>query len=163
MKNATTINIGGINGSGEASVDTQNQDFQDLKAMIKTLSSQQVEAQKMENEFLSIRFQMESYLFNEESRMVLAGEFIEKFLKVIDVKKKDFAAYVEYDESNLSALLKGRRKINSDLAIKFGRIFNVNPVTWLNIESKNELIRAVNQQVENYEKYSLQSLLLKAG
>ena len=106
---------------------------------------------------------MESYLFNEESRMVLAGEFIEKFLKVIDVKKKDFAAYVEYDESNLSALLKGRRKINSDLAIKFGRIFNVNPVTWLNIESKNELIRAVNQQVENYEKYSLQSLLLKAG
>jgi plasmid maintenance system antidote protein VapI len=163
MENPKIINAGGINGLGKTKIDTSQPDFLDLKAMIQAQSSQQSASQKIENEFLSIRFQMESYVHAETDGVVLAGDFIEKFLKVIQVKKKHFAAYLEYDETNLSALLKGRRKINSDLAIKLGGIFSVNPAIWLNIESKNELIRSEKLKKSSYTRYTLQALLKQVG
>ena len=50
----------------------------------------------------------------------------EIFLLSLRIKKKAFAEYIDYKESNLSAIFKGRRRINPDLAIKFGEIFRVN-------------------------------------
>lgn len=163
MKNPTIINAGGINGVGEKKIDTSQPDFLDLKVMIQSQSSQQSDSQKIENEFLSIRFQMESYIQSETDNLILAGDFIEKFLKIIKVKKKDFATYLDYEETNLSALLKGRRKVNADLAIKLGSVFNVNPVMWLHIESKNELYRTVNHRDVNNKRYTLQALLTQVG
>lgn len=163
MNKEKIINIGGINGLGEGLINLNSKDFKDLQSIIKHHSSNQEEEKKMENEFLSIRFQMESYLNNVSDQIVLAGEFIEKYLKVIKVKKKDFASYIKYEESNLSALLKGRRKVNTDLAIKLGKIFKLNPVIWLNIENKNELLREVKGKEEDYQNYSLKDLLKKAG
>ena len=122
MEKTKMINIGGINGSKEGIIDYQSSDFQSLQARIKTSAASQDEAQKINNAFLSIRFQMETYLHEGSDKIVLAGEFIEQFLAAIKVKKKYFAAYIEKDEANLSGLLKWRRKIKSDLAIKFGRI-----------------------------------------
>lgn len=163
MKKENIINIGGINGLGEGLINLNSKDFKDLQSIIKQHSSNQEEEKKMENEFLSIRFQMESYLNNVSDQIVLAGEFIEKYLKVIKVRKKDFASYIKYEESNLSALLKGRRKVNTDLAIKLGKIFKLNPVIWLNIENKNELLREVKGKEDEYQNYSLKDLLKKAG
>lgn len=163
MEKEKVINEGGINGSAEGTIDYHSADFLALQAMIKASAEKLDETEKLNNTLLSIRFQMETYVREGGDKMVLAGEFIERFLMAIKVKKKDFAAYIEYDEPNLSALLKGRRKINSDLAIKLGRIFKVNPAIWLNIESKNELLKVVREQEEGYGKYSLEALLLKAG
>ncbi len=155
------INAGGINGLGEALVNTNSRDFLELKSMIIKHSSSQSEEEKIENGILSIRFQMESYL-NDPSRQVIpAGEFLEKFLEAVSVKKKDFAKYIDLEESNLSALLKGRRKINPDLAIKLGKIFKVDPSIWLYIESKNELVHEAKEKEEPYGKYSLDDLLKK--
>lgn len=156
-------NIGGINGLGEGLINTNAQDFKELQSMIKKLSSSQEEEERINNEFLSIRFQMESYLNSATDKVILAGAFVEKYLRVIGVKKKDFAQYIDYEESNLSALLKGRRKINTDIALKLGKIFKINPTIWLHIESKNELILEMQKKEEDYNKYSLQDLLRKAG
>lgn len=162
MKKEKEINAGGINGLGEALVNTNSRDFIELKSMIKKLSSSQSEEERIENGFLSIRFQMESYLNNPSGQIIPAGVFLEKFLEVISVKKKDFAKYIDVEESNLSALLKGRRKINADLARKLGEIFKVDPSIWLFIESRNELaIHEVKEKEEPYGKYSLDDLLKK--
>lgn len=163
MEDKITINAGGINGINDAPVDTQHPDFLALKAMIQTQAVAQDAQQKTSNAFLSIRFQMESYVQQEGGEIILAGDFIEKFLEVIKVKKKALAHYLEYDETNLSALLKGRRKINSDLAIKLGGIFNVNPALWLHVESKNELLRVREQQKGDQQQYTLQALLKQVG
>ena len=163
MENPTIINAGGINGLGETKIDTSQPDFLELKTMIQAQSSQQNATQKINNEFLSIRFQMESYIQAKTDNLILAGDFIEKFLKIIKVKKKDFATYLDYEETNLSALLRGRRKVNADLAIKLGSIFNVNPAMWLHIESKNELLRTVNHRGANNKRYTLQALLKQVG
>jgi plasmid maintenance system antidote protein VapI len=157
------INIGGVNGLGEGLINTNSAEFIALKEMIQNLSSEQSAEEEIENRFLSIRFQMESYLNRMPEQIILAGDFLEQFLKAIKVKKKDFAAYIQYEESNFSALLKGRRKINSDLALKLGKIFKINPAIWLHIESKNELIRESEGKEELYEQYSLKDLLKKAG
>ena len=60
MKKEKEINPGGINGLGEALVNTNTRDFAELKSVIKKLSSSQSEEERIENAFLSIRFQMES-------------------------------------------------------------------------------------------------------
>ena len=159
MKREKEVNIGGINGLGEGLINLNSKEFKELQSIIKKHSNSQEEKQKMENEFLSIRFQMENYLNSVEEKIVLAGEFIEKYLKVIKVKKKDFASYIKYEESNLSALLKGRRKINTDLALKLGKIFNTNPAIWLKIENKNDLMREFKGKEQEYQSYSLKDLL----
>jgi plasmid maintenance system antidote protein VapI len=163
MENPKSINLGGINGLGKGNINTHDDSFIALQAMIEASSSKQDEDQKLSNAFLSIRFQMESYLSDDTGQFLVAGTFIEKLLQVIKVKKKDFATFVDYEEANLSALIKGRRKINPDLAIKMGRIFNMNPAIWLQIENKNELIHTIKKQSQSYDKYTLQALKLKAG
>jgi addiction module HigA family antidote len=159
MKPAKEINSGGINGLGEALVNTNSRDFLELKSMIQQHASSLTEEERMENAFLSIRFQMESYLSNPSAEVMTAGAFLEKFLEAISIKKKDFARYIGLEESNLSALLKGKRKINADLALKLGKIFKMEPSIWLYLESRNELAREVREKEEPYGKYSLEDLL----
>lgn len=157
------INAGGVNGLGEGLINTNGKDFKHLQQMIKELSSNEEFEQRVENQFLSVRFQMESYLNSEQSEIKPAGSFLEQFLKIIGVKKKDFARYIDFEPSNLTAVLKGRRKVNSEMAIKLGQIFKLNPVIWLHIESKNELTRELSSQTVDYNQYSLVDLMKKAG
>jgi len=163
MGTNNSINIGGINGLGEGLINTNASDFKYLQEMIKKAASDEGEQKSIENNFLSIRFQMESYLNEEIEDVVPAGMFIEKFLEAIKIKKKDLAAYLGYDDSNLSAIIKGRRKINSEMAIKLGKIFSLNPAIWLHIESKNDLIKAIKNAENIYTQYSLKDLIKKAG
>jgi len=44
-------------------------------------------------------------------------------LKAIKVKNKHFANYLEVEESNLSSIVKGRRKIRTDFALKLGQAY----------------------------------------
>lgn len=163
MAKQEEINAGGINGLGEGLVNTNSKDFLELKSQIKKLSKNHSQEQEIENRFISIRFQMESYLNSSSRDITKAGDFIEKFLKVIKVKKKDFAHYINWAESNFSDLLKGRRKINSDVALKLGSIFKMSPAIWLHIESKNDLLRELEGKEAEYKKYDLNDLMKKAS
>jgi len=159
MKKNKTVNEGGINGLGESLVNLNSQSFKSLKEAIISHHSDQSESEIMNNKMTSLRFQMESYLSSDEvADIIPAGNFIENFIKVVGISKKKFSEYIEYDYSNLIATLKGRRKVNPDLAIKVGKIFGVNPAIWLHIESKNELSTYLNTG-SSYEKYSLLELI----
>ena len=160
MRNQKIVNEGGIIGTGEGLVNQNSKEFKELQKIIKSRSKELAESEIVANQLLSLRFQMESYLEKDDPKEVIqAGEFLEEFVDAIKIKKKDFAEYIEYKESNLSAIFKGRRKINIDLAIKFGEIFRVDPVIWLHIQSKNELLEIIERDKERYEKYKLEDLL----
>ena len=160
MSNQKIVNEGGIIGTGEGLVNQNSKEFKELQKIIKSRSKELAESEIVANQLLSLRFQMESYLEKDDPKEVIqAGEFLEEFVDAIKIKKKDFAEYIEYKESNLSAIFKGRRKINIDLAIKFGEIFRVDPVIWLHIQSKNELLEIIERDKERYEKYKLEDLL----
>ena len=133
-----------------------------VKSLNQEYAANRSEKQHMEDQFLSIRFQVEAYLNDlNPDRLIEAGAFVEQFLAVIKVKKKHFAKYVGIEESNFSA--KGRRKVNADLAIKLGHIFRLPLEIWLHIESKNELLRTLKKTEQTYADYSLSDLLKRAS
>ena len=152
------INEGGINGLGEALVNQNADSYKELQRIISNRSQNQSEADRTENKLLSIRFQMETYLNEESDEIIPPGSFIEKMISAIGVTKTRFSKYIDYDYSNLIAVLKGRRKINPDLAIKIGKIFGINPVLWLHVESKNELSRYIKEEKPD-RNYSLADLI----
>lgn len=159
-KKEKIINPGGINGTGKGIVNTNSKDFKGLQNAILAHSQTQTVAQRIEYNLLSLKFQMESYISEETPEIILSsGDFLRKYLKVIGIKNKEFADYIKIEESNLSAILKGRRKINIDIAYKLGEIFDLNPNLWLLIQSKNELLKIDSELRTEYKKYRLKDLL----
>jgi addiction module HigA family antidote len=164
MNNQRVINEGGVIGTGEGLVNQNSRDFKELQRLILKNSSELDKSESIINKLLSVRFQMENYLEETESgKLIPTGMFLEWLIEALEIKKKDFAAYIDCQESNLSAILKGRRKINTDLAIKIGEIFRINPVLWLHIQSKNELTEMTDKDKKKYKKYRLEDLLKKAS
>lgn len=164
MNNGRIINAGGINGLGIGLIDLNSKDFKELQNAIKNHSVNLVEERRIENGMLSIRFQMEEYLNKDKpERIVPPGEFLKEFVKLLKIKNKTLAGYISYEESNLSAIFNGKRKINVDLALKFGKIFKVDPAIWLHIQSKNELLELELEKEEFYDNFGLEDLLKKAS
>lgn len=164
IENKEIINEGGINGSGTAFVDTNSEDFKQLQAAIQAVVDKQTPEQKLELQLFALEVQLKAYLRETDNdTFISTGTFLKKFIKVLDIKNKDFAAYIEYEESNLSALFSGKRRINTDLALKFGKIFQIDPALWLHLQSKNDLLKMEQQDKSKYEKYNLKDLLGKAS
>jgi plasmid maintenance system antidote protein VapI len=106
-----------------------------LDAYIKEQSIQEIR----ENQRIGIILEMKSYLQNDTKSTIQAGEFLNKLFKIYNIKKSKFAELIGYENANLHALLKGRRKFNSKLASIIGEVFKIKAETWLYIEAKNEL------------------------
>lgn len=154
----------GRNGSGTAFVDTESEDFKQLQAAINAVVAKYTPEQKLEIRLFSLERQLKAYLEEAgKDNFISTGTFLKKFVKALQIKNKDFAAYIEYEESNLSALFSGKRRINTDLALKFGKIFQIDPALWLHLQSKNDLLKMEQQDKSKYEKYNLKDLLKKAS
>jgi len=158
------INLGGVNGTGKGIVNTNSKDFKGLQQAIIEHAKKQTPQERMKYHLISLKFQMDSYIAeNEPLKIIGVGEFLKKHLQAIKIKNKDFANYIEMKESNLSSILRGKRKINIDLAFKLGQVFNVDPNLWLLIQSKNELLGVDKNKKFNYQKYKLDDLLKKVS
>lgn len=150
----------GINGLGIGIVDTNSEDFKILQQKIIEAYHKQTPEEIISNNLLSLKFQMQSYVEKRDNAEVVeAGFFLKELIRAVGVSQKVFAKYIDYKPSNLSALLKGRRKISIDLALKLGKIFNINPTLWINIQSKNELRKMQMEDMKKYEAYHLDALL----
>jgi addiction module HigA family antidote len=158
------INEGGINGSGKGVVNTNSTSFKALKEAILDQHKHQSKDEKIDNKLLSLQLQMNAYLADTtRTEIRLAGSFLKEFVEALGIKNKDFANYIDCEAANLSALYRGNRKINYDLAIKFGKIFGMKPTVWINIQSKNALLKIKQKDVKKYSKYNLKDLLGKVG
>lgn len=160
MSKQKIVNEGGITGTGKGLVNRNSKEFKELQRMIIERSGELEESEVIANRLLSLRFQMETYLERENPEEIIqAGEFLAAYVEALKVKKRTLAEYIDYKESNLSAIFKGRRKINADLAIKLGEIFKVDPAIWLHIQSKNDLLEIIDKDKKKYKKYKLEELM----
>ena len=160
MSKQRIVNEGGIIGTGKGLVNQNSKEFKELQRMIIGRSGELEESEVIANRLLSLRFQMETYLERENPEEIIqAGEFLAAYVEALKVKKRTLAEYIDYKESNLSAIFKGRRKINADLAIKIGEIFKVDPAIWLHIQSKNDLLEIIDKDKKKYKKYKLEELM----
>ena len=132
------------NGMLTNSMDTGTDEFNDFQAILLNKVKSRSEAEQMEIELLSIKFQMQDYLESEETELKLPGDFLKEYLETLDIPQKKLAHYIDINPSNLNKLIKGERSINYELAIILGKIFNNDPMLWIEIQAKNELEKIKN-------------------
>jgi len=111
-----------------------------VKRIIDAHSKSQSKEELIENQMIGIKFSINKYLNDSlETNVVEAGQFLNDIISVYKIKKNRFAKYIGLSEPNLHALLKGRRKINNEIAKKLEFTFNIDAQAWLFIETKNEI------------------------
>lgn len=158
-------NIGeGIIGDGSGLINPNSEDFRILREEIARRSSDIPDDKKMQIRIKGVTYRMESYV-NDRSveKLISAGSFLKELVDIINVPHKDFATYIGMKNTNLSAIYRGRRRINHDLAMKLGHIFTMSPALWLNIQNKVELLEIRSQSEQEYQQYRLNDLLKKVG
>ena len=149
------------NGMLTNTMDTGTDEFKDFQAIMLNKAKNRSEAQKREIELLSIKFQMQDYLESEETEFKLPGEFLKEYLKTLGIPQKKFANYIEINPANLSKLINGERPINYELAIILGKIFNNDPMLWIEIQAKNELKKIRKTKTRRFNNYSLKDLMTR--
>jgi addiction module HigA family antidote len=140
-------------------MDVNTQGFDDFQAILLKKSNDRTENQRRKIDLLTLKYQMEDYLSSMESTEKSAGYFLKMILNTLKVQQKQFAEYIGIKPSNLSKLIKGERSINYDLALIFGKLFNHDPMLWIEIQAKNELNRLLRAEQKKYSIYSLNDLL----
>ena len=147
------------NGLLTEQMDVNSTDFSKFQAKLLNKSRERTQEQNLNIELLALKYKIEDYLNNEEEDVKIAGEFIKQYLKTLRIRQNKFAEYIGIKPSNLSKLLKGERPINYELALILGRIFKVNPMVWIEIQAKNELLRLKQMNHKKLYQYSLKDLL----
>lgn len=151
-------------GDGSGLINPNSKDFKILREKILEHAAGISEEERMKIRIKGLKYRMESYL-NDMSpeASIPVGLFLKELVEITKVSNKDFAAYIGLKNTNLSALYRGTRKINHDLAMKLGYIFDIDPGLWLHIQNKVELLEIQSQNQKEYQRYQLQDLLKKAG
>lgn len=142
-------------------MDVGTKEFHDFQALLLKKSRERTENQKKKIALLDIKYQMEDYVNSPDSELRTAGEFLKFILKTLSIQQNRFAKYIGLEPSNLSKLINGERSINYNLALIFGRLFNHNPMLWIEIQAKNEIENLLHSDKAKYADYSLNDLLEK--
>jgi len=141
-------------------MDIDSAEFDKLQALLLNKSRAQTSSQKIKIELLALKIQMEDYLNSkQENETRLAGDFLKSYLETFGIRQNKFANYIDLEPSNLSKMIKGERPINPEVALKISKIFGLDPMIWLEIQSKNELKALAINKAEQLELYSLEDLL----
>lgn len=135
-----------------------------IKAYIAEESKKQSDKRILKNNMLSVQYQIEDYLESENidvDKILEIEYFVKLYLNEMNLTQTKFAKVIEVQPSNLYKYLKGTRKLNADLALKFSHFFNTAPEMWIMIQIKNEIIqlKRENSNKSKYEKYDYKNVL----
>ncbi len=68
------------------------------------------------------------------------GEILkEEFLDPMGITPYALAKGVHVDPPRIAAIIKGKRKITADTAVRFSRFFGTTPEFWMNMQSRYDL------------------------
>ena len=158
MEPTTTYNEGGINGLGKGFVDTGSKSFEQLKKAINEDYEARTSEDKLRASINAIRYQLKAYSSESTSNDTIpAGFFISKLVEKIGITDERLAEYLVVDHNRLIRVLKGEQRITADLAMKFGELLEVQPITWMIIDAKNALIK-YSKEKSNEKHYSVAEL-----
>jgi addiction module HigA family antidote len=140
MTHPSEMNPGGVNGSGTGQLELSAEELAILRQKISASTHNQSISQVRESKVLGVKLQMVRYLDEEQADLIPLGSFLKTLLTELGIRHRRFAAYIGLHPSNLSALLAGKRSLNSQSAIKLGAIFHISPEIWVKIQAKNDLM-----------------------
>ena len=67
------------------------------------------------------------------------GEILKDELVLREIKQKDFALLTGIPQTQLNEIIKGKRGINSDIALMIGKALKMDAALWMNLQSNYEL------------------------
>ncbi len=83
----------------------------------------------------------------EKLKNVHPGEILEKdFLEPLGLTAYALAKGIGVDQTRISQLIKGKRSITADTAIRLSKFFKMSAEFWLNAQSRFDLV----QEMEHY-------------
>ncbi len=76
----------------------------------------------------------------EKLNNVHPGEILEKdFLEPMSLSAYALAKAIGVDQTRISQLIKGKRKVSADTALRLSKYFNMSAEFWLNAQSQYDL------------------------
>lgn len=132
----------------------------EIKEYRRVLYEKRSDEDKLDDLLTGFRFTLRNYAENETPKdVVLLGQFLNTILKQINIKKGLFAEYIDISPRNINKYFNGERKFNIEHALKLEKMFNVHAETLLEIQLKNELLKAKITYRGEYDNYKLRDLL----
>lgn len=75
------------------------------------------------------------YFMDTFSEHVHAGEILcEKFVKPLGLSANQLARDIDVPPGRITEILRGKRTITADTALRLGKYFGVSPEIWLNLQ-----------------------------
>ena len=72
-------------------------------------------------------------------RFVHPGDVLADELEALEMSAAALARAINVPSNRISQILKGRRSITGDTALRLGHWFNMSPVFWMNLQSAYDL------------------------
>ena len=150
-----------IIGNQDGSTNLTKEEFESLGKIFQKHSKKYSKNQNRNFEMIGVHAEMTSYIDSIKSngQILEIGYFLKKILAIYNLPNKKLADYLNINKSNFSTIMKGKRKINFDIALKLAHIFGIKADLWLMVQIKNELWRLENANKKEYEKYTLKGLM----
>lgn len=122
------------------------------------------EDQKIELDLCQLRFQLESYLKESYNPALNFGHFLERYLKILNIKKKEFAQEIQIHETLLSHLINNHREPNNSIIIRLELHSNkiIPAIYWYKLaeKAKEHQIRTDNSLRDKERPFVTHSLQL---
>lgn len=75
---------------------------------------------------------------------------LEDFLKPLNITPYALAKGIYVDQTRISEIIKGERKITTDTAIRLGNFFNTSPQLWLGLQNDFDLEEQKLKKAKTY-------------
>jgi addiction module HigA family antidote len=87
------------------------------------------------------------------------GEMLlEEFLKPLDLSQADAARRLKMPLNRLNELIKGKRGVTPDTALRLAELFKVSPAFWMGLQASWDLWHAVQRRKERGETGSIRPI-----
>lgn len=138
-----------------------DQDIALIRSYRKKFFEERTEKDRISDRLTALRFSLMKYLDSQDSDHILGlGDFLVDLLDQLKIKRGVFASYIEISPRNINKYFGGERKFTIDHALKFEQLFQVPAEIFLEVQLKNELLKAKRSSRKTYEKYDLNDLLV---
>ncbi|MBO4759795.1 MAG: HigA family addiction module antidote protein [Spirochaetaceae bacterium] len=89
---------------------------------------------------------------NEKLPNIHPGEILkEEFLSPMNISAYRLAKEINVPETRISEIIRGKRSITADTAIRFAKFFGTTPEFWLNLQNLYDLEEEENLHASEFE------------
>lgn len=88
----------------------------------------------------------------EKYKNIHPGEILEvEFLKPLEISAYRLSKSIGVQQTRISLILKGKRGISADTAIRFSKFFGTSPEFWMNLQREYDLRKVRNELKETID------------